>query len=356
MKQFYTPLSVLFSLILSTQFVYADPATKVIVSQVENQIFKDQVEALGTLLANESVELRSTVTERVEAIHFDDAQRMKKGTLLLEMKIEEELAALEEQNAILEEAEKQVKRFTPLIAKGAVSQTNLDNAELEVSTANARIDAIKAQIDERRIIAPFDGLIGFRNISVGAMLSSDTPIATIHDDSVMKLDFSLPSLFLSFLQSGMKIRAKTDAYPEKVFYGEISHIDNQVDPVTRTIKVRALIDNADHSLISGLLMQVVVETNVRQTLVIPEEALIPSGDKIFVLVVVEKENLKTVEKRLVKIGAREPGKVEVLSGLFAKDLVVIQGTMKARPGKPIMIQAVQKGDETLRELMEKKSP
>jgi membrane fusion protein (multidrug efflux system) len=172
----------------------------------------------------------------------------------------------------------------------------------------------------------------------------------------MKLDFSLPSLFLSFLQSGMKIRTKTDAYPEKVFYGEISHIDNQVDPVTRTIKVRALIDNADHSLISGLLMQVVVETNVRQTLVIPEEALIPSGDKIFVLVVVEIENLKTVEKRLVKIGAREPGKVEVLSGLFAKDLVVIQGTMKARPGKPIMIQAVQKGDETLRELVEKKSP
>jgi len=336
--------------------VEAESVTKVIVSQVENQTFKDQVEALGTLHANESVELRSTVTERVEAIHFNDAQRMKKGTLLLEMKIEEELAALEEQNAILKEAKKQVKRFTPLTAKGAVSKTNLDNAELEVSVANARINAIKSQIDERRIIAPFDGIIGLRNISVGAIVSSDTSIATIHDDSVMKLDFSLPSLFLSFLKPGIKIKATTDVFDQKVFHGEILQIDNQVDPITRTIRVRALINNADHSLRSGLLMQVMLETNVRQALLIPEEALISNGDKNFVLVVVEKEKLKTVEKRLVKTGAREPGKVEVLSGLLAQDLVVIQGTMKAKPGKPIMIQAVQKRDETLIEMMEKKSP
>lgn len=353
MKQFYTRLLVLLSFILSTQFVQADNATKVIVSQVENKTFKNQVEALGTLVANESVELMSTVTEHVIAIHFDDAQRIKKGTLLLEMKIEEELAALEEQNAILEEAKRQVKRYTLLTSKRAVSKTNLDNSELEVSKANARIKAIRSQIDERRILAPFDGLIGLRNISVGAMLISGTPIATIHDDSVMKLDFSLPSLFLSALKTGIKIKAKTDAFPNKVFDGEILHIDNQVDPITRTISVRALIDNADHSLKSGLLMQVTLETNVRQSLVIPEEALIPNGDKNFVLVVVEKEKLKTVEKRLVKTGVREPGKVEVLSGLLAEELVVIQGTMKAKPGKPIMIQAIKKGDEPLRELMKK---
>jgi membrane fusion protein (multidrug efflux system) len=355
MKQYYTRILVLLFLILSTQLVEADTVTKVIVSQVENQTFKDQVEALGTLSANESVELMSTVTERVKAIYFDDAQRIKKGTLLLEMEIEEELAALEEQNAILEEATRQVKRFTPLIANGSISKTNLDQSKLEVATANARINAIKSQIDERRIVAPFDGLIGLRNISVGTMLSSDTLIATIHDDSVMKLDFSLPSLFLSVLKPGIKIKAKTDAFPKKVFYGEILHIDNQVDPITRTISVRALIDNADHSLKSGLLMQVTLETNIRQALIIPEEALIPNGDKNFVLVVIEKEKLKTVEKRLVKTGVREPGKVEVLSGLSAEDLVLIHGTMKARPGKPILIQAIKKGDESLIELMKKKS-
>lgn len=356
MKQFYTRLIVLLSLILSTQSVEADTATKVIVSQIEDQTFKDQVEALGTLRANESVELMSTVTEHVKAIHFDDAQRIRKGTLLLEMKIEEELAALEEQNAILEEAIKQVKRFTPLIAKGAVSKTNLDNAKLEVAKANARINAIKAQMDERRIVAPFDGLIGLRNISVGAMLGSGTTIATIHDDRVMKLDFSLPSLFLSTLKTGIKIKAKTDAFPKKVFYGEISHIDNQVDPITRTISVRALIDNADHSLKPGLLMQVTLKTNVRQALVIPEEALIPKGNKNFVLVVIEKEKIKTVEKRLVETGVREPGKVEVLSGLLAEDLVVIHGTMKAKPGKPIIIKAIQKEDESVIELIEKNIP
>ena len=356
MKQFYTRLIVLFILVLSTQSVQADTATKVIVSQVENQIFKDQVEALGSLRANESVELMSTVTEHVQAIHFDDAQRVKQGMLLLEMKIEEELATLEEQNAILEEAKRQVKRFTPLIANGSVAKTNLDQSKLEVSKANARINAIKSQIDERRIVAPFDGLIGLRNISVGVMLGPGTPVATIHDDSVMKLDFSLPSLFLSTLKTGVKIKATTDAFPKKVFYGEISHIDNQVDPITRTIRLRALIDNTDHTLKSGLLMQITLETNVRQALVIPEEAIIPNADKNFVLVVIEKEKIKTVEKRLVETGVREPGKVEVLSGLLAKDLVVIHGNMKAKPGKPIMIQAIQKGDETLIELMEKNIP
>lgn len=356
MKQFYTRILVLLSLILSTQLVHADTATKVIVSQVENQIFKDQVEALGTLRANESVELMSTVTEHVIAIHFDDAQRVKKGMLLLEMKIEEELATLEEQNAILEEATRQVKRFAPLIANGSVAKTNLDQSKLEVSKANARINAIKSQIDERRIVAPFDGLIGLRNISVGAMLDSGTLIATIHDDNVMKLDFSLPSLFLSALKTGIKIKATTDAFPKKVFYGEISHIDNQVDPTTRTISVRALIDNTDHTLKSGLLMQVTLETNVRQALVIPEEAIIPNADKNFVLVVIEKEKIKTVEKRLIKTGVREPGKVEVLSGLLAEDLVVIHGTMKAKPGKPIMVQAIQKGNETLMERMRKNIP
>ena len=356
MKRFYTRLIVFIYLLLSTHLVAAGTSTKVIVAQAEEQTFQDRIEALGTLRANESVVLMSTVTERVKAIHFDDSQRINKDTLLLEMDIEEELAALEEQNAILSEADKQVKRYAPLIAKGAVSKTNLDNAKLEVSTANARIYAIKSQIQERRIVAPFDGVIGLRNISVGAMLDSGTTIATIHDDSVMKLDFSLPSLYLSRLKRGINIDATTDAYPNESFHGEIAHIDNHVDPVTRTITVRALIENADHRLKPGLLMQVTLAANIRQALVIPEEALIPNAEKNFVLVVIEKEKIKTVQKRLVNIGARVTGKVEVLSGLAAGELVVIHGSMKAKPGKPIMIQAVKRGDTGLVELIEKNIP
>lgn len=356
MKRFYTGLLVLISLIFCTQSVGAATAAKVIIAQVEKQTFKDDIEALGTLHANESVVLMSTVTERVKAIHFEDAQRIKKGTLLLEMEIEEELAAQQEQKAILLEARKQVKRYTPLIASGSVAKTNLDNAKLEVSTARARIYAIKSQIQERRIVAPFDGVIGLRDISVGAILDSGTPIATIHDDSVMKLDFALPSLYLSTLKKGIKIKATTDAFPKELFHGKIAHIDNYVDPVTRTITVRALIDNLDHRLKPGLLMHVILQTNVRQTLVIPEEALVPYGEKNFVLAVIEKEKIKTVQKGEVKIGVRAPGKVEVLSGLVEGDQVVIHGSMKAKPGKPIVIQAVKKGDTPLVELLQKRVP
>ena len=354
MKLFNIHIFVLLSFIVLVPNATAKTPPKVIVTEVTKQTFQDELEALGNLRANESVALMSTVSERVKAIHFDDAQRILKGTLLLEMKIEEEQAALEEQQAILEESTRQVKRFAPLIIKGAVSKTNLDNARLEVAKANARINAIKSKIDEHHIVAPFDGVLGLRNISVGEILRPDTLISTIHDDSVMKLDFSLPSRFLSVLKKGLKIQAITDAFPTKIFYGEILHIDNAVDSMTRSINVRALIPNDDYKLKSGLLMQIALETNVRQALVIPEEALIPNGDKNFVLLVREEEKHTTVEKRLVHIGARIPGKVEVLSGLVEKDLVVIHGTMKTKPKKPIMIQSILKGNQTLVELLEKK--
>src|SRR5690606_30901560 len=150
---------------------------------------------LGTLQANESVELSATVTERVTAIHFDSGQRVNKGTLLLEMDAAEEKALLAEQQSVLEEAKRQVERLKPLMERGAASQSAMDQAKLDLQTAKSRIAAIESRIQERRIVAPFDGKLGLRNISIGTLAQPGTLISTIDDDSIMKLDFSIPEIF-----------------------------------------------------------------------------------------------------------------------------------------------------------------
>jgi len=353
MKKLHTKVLFL-ALIMMISQLQANKPVQVIISKVEQKFYSDTIEALGTLRANESVVLKATVTERINTIHFEGGQRVKKGDVLVEMDIFEELALMQEQKAILKDAQLQVRRLAPLAVKGAASKSDLDANRLNVSTTQARIEAIQANINERRILAPFDGVVGLRNISVGTLARFDTDITTIDDDSVMKLDFSVPSLYLSSLKPGMPLKVKSAVFPDRNFTATLSAIDNQIDPITRNIIVRARIDNSEYTLKPGLLMQVFLEANPRKRLLIPEAALIPNGYKTFVLVVQEKEGKKSVEKRRVNIGERHTGVVEVLSGLNADELVVTQGTMKAKPGKAIEIRAVQKGDESLPELLEQK--
>lgn len=320
------------------------PALKVYAADVSAQEIFDEVEALGTLKANEHVSLAATVTELVTAVYFDDNQRVKKGDLLLEMDTREEVAELAEEEATLSEARRQLKRLVPLAAKGAASKTTLDESRAEVERAKARIAAIKARINLRRITAPFDGIVGLRNISVGALAKSDTTITTIDDDSLMKLDFTVPSLYLRSLKPGLKIEASSKAFGGEKFEGEITGIDSRIDPTTRAITVRARIKNPERILKPGLLMHVSLQTQKRTALVIPEECLIPVGDEYFVLLVVKKDDLMTVKRQKIEIGSRKKGEVEVVSGLQKGERIISEGLMKAKPGKPIEVIAAEQKD------------
>lgn len=347
MKTLLMSLSTL--LLTATALVAAPPKApkppKVYAAQVSMVPFADEIEALGTLKANEQVSLAATVTEVVTAVHFDDNQRVKKGELLVELDTAEERAELAEERSKLKEAKRQVKRLEPLAAKGAASQSALDASRLEVQTAEARLNAIQARIGLRRITAPFDGVVGLRNISVGSLVKSDTLITTVDDDSVMKLDFTVPSLYLASLRPGLEIVAMSKAFAKREFAGVISAIGSRVDPVTRSVTVRALIDNPDRLLKPGLLMQVEIRANPRETLVLPEACIIARGNENFVLAIVTKEGMTTVERRKVVIGTRQHGRVEVLEGLVAGESVVLEGLMKARPGSPVTVAGpTDKGD------------
>jgi membrane fusion protein (multidrug efflux system) len=325
--------------------------TPVIVTEVKQDTIYDSVEALGTLQADENGIITTTVTELVTKIHFEDNQTVKQGDILVEMDATEEQAELTEQQSVLAEAQKQVDRLSPLVKRGAASQSTLDENIRDVASATARMNAIQSRIDQRIIRAPYDGVLGLRNISVGALIQPGTEITTIDDVSTMKLDFSIPDLFMSSLRQGTVIEARSESYPDKVFNGVVNSIGSRIDPVTRTLMVRALIDNQDGLLKPGLLMRVEVQKNNRTTLIIPEESLIIDGADNFVFVLNEEKEPLTVDRRKVTLGTRQFGEVEIVDGLSAGEKIVTHGVLRLRPGAEISITSTEKNNEPLTTLL-----
>jgi len=327
----------------------ASRATPVIVAEAKVLPFADRIEALGTLRANESVDLTATVTERVVFIGFEDGDRVKEDDILLKLSRAEEEALLEEARATANEAQVQFERAQQLAARGASSVSELDEARRIAHTARSRVQALESRLANLVVKAPFDGVVGLRNISIGALVRPGDLITTLDDDSKMLLDFSIPTTFLPVLSQGTPIVAKAAGYENTEFQGAIRSISSRIDPVTRTVVVRAEIPNEERILKPGLLMTVELRSNERETLVIPEEALMPTGDQNFVFVVEGASESAVVNRREVGIGSRRKGEVEILEGLQAGDKVVTHGTMRASDGGSVRVVAVDDGSKTVRE-------
>ncbi len=315
----------------------------VIVAPVVYKEISDRVEALGTTRANETVDITANVTEKIQKIHFNDGQRIKAGDILVILNNAEEQANLEEAKAVRGERQLALNRLLQLEERKLAATDELDRTRLGLQQAKANIAAIQTRINDRIIRAPFDGVVGLRNISVGALVETGDLIATLDDTSQIKLDFSVPAVFLAELKPGLKIKARAAALANKEFMGEVKSIDSRVDPVTRSVQVRAMLPNPDGSIIPGILMQVDLLRNTRQALVIPEAALLPQADKQYVMVRVNKDGKDTVEKKQVQIGIRLPGSVEILNGLRAEEQVVTHGNSKVNPGDSLDVLAVDDG-------------
>lgn len=331
----------------------AIPAVNVITAPVREAEFSDRVEALGTALANETVVITADTTEKVSAIHFEDGQEVAKGDLLVTLDKSEEEADLSAAEAQLTEARSAYNRAQDLQKTSALSKATLQQRLAALKQAESQIEAIKSRINELTITAPFDGILGLREVSVGALVQPGDTITTIDDLSRIKVDFDVPSVFLPSLQTGLPIIGKVDAYQDKDFKGEVQTVNARVDPITRTVRVRAILPNPDALLKPGLLMTITLLKDARQALLIPEEALIKKDDRNFVYVVKETDaNTKEAVEREVKIGAREEGHIEILDGLQENESVVIHGTLKLRDKTPVTVMAVQDKGQRLPELLE----
>ena len=321
----------------------ADKPKHVIVAPVVLKEISDRVEALGTARANESVNITSNVTEKIKQIHFEDGQAVKTGEILVVLNQAEEQANLKQAQAVRGERKLALDRLLQLDERKLAAPDEIDRTRLELAQAEASITATKARIDDRIIRAPFDGVVGLRNISVGALVESGDLIAALDDTSQIKLDFSVPAIFLAELKPGLKIRARAMALGNKEYLGEVKSIDSRVDPVTRSVQVRAILPNPDGSIIPGILMQVDLLRNTRLANVIPEAALLPLASRQYVMVRINSDGKDTVEKREVKIGIRMPGYVEILSGLSVDEYVVTHGNSRVSPGDSLDVLAVDDG-------------
>lgn len=315
----------------------ARPATAVMAQAVQMSTVNDRIEALGTLKANEAVDITVHASDFVTRISFSDGQRVMQGDLLLQLESTEEQAQLQEARYTLEEAKSQLERVEVIARKGDASQSLLDERQREFNVAKARFAAIESRLEDRNVIAPFSGVLGLRNVSPGAFLSPGDVITTLIDDSNMKLDFGIPAVYLAELAPGITIEATTPAYRGRIFSGQIQTINNQVDPVTRSVQVRALLPNPDGLLKPGMLMEVELLTRERETLVIPEEAVIPVASKSFVYVLEDSDGALIAKRIEVSTGSRWAGKVEILSGLTPGQRLVTEGTNKLQPNSSVTV-------------------
>lgn len=332
----------------------ANKPVPVILAPVNSKVIYDRIEALGTIRSIESIHITSTVTEKVKAIRFHDGQKVTKGELLVELQKAEQQAELARAQAIRSERRLTLQRLRQLDKQKLTSPDQIDRTRLELEQAEASIRAIQARIDDRLIRAPFDGVVGLRNISVGALVETGDVITTLDDISVMKLDFSVPSIFLGEILPGMKLKATASALGNREFQGSIESIDTRIDPLTRTVIVRALISNPDGKLLPGLLMKVNVLRNERKALVTAEAAMMPMADKQYVMRVVGEGKEATVEKVEVKTGLRYPGYIEITEGLSTDDKVVTHGNDKLKPGDKLNIIGIDDGSVDIAELLKQK--
>lgn len=310
----------------------------VFISPVEEQAFSDRVEAIGTLFPKERVELTVNAPDRVTAVYFEDGQRVRKGQTLLSQAQREQLAAIEGAEATLKDSESVVERMRPLVEDGAVSQLMFDQAKRDFEVARSQLTTVQSRQKDRVLVAPFSGVLGFRQVSAGSYLTPGDPVATLIDDSIMQLDLAVPANFLTAIEAGLEISATSISLPNEVFKGVLVSIDNEIDPVTRSLKVRARLPNPEQRLKPGLFMSVTLFTAPRTSLAIPEEAIQPLGSKSFVFVAERTEKGITANRHEVKTGSRQDGMVEIISGLDLGDNVITEGIIGVREGALVKVQ------------------
>lgn len=289
-------------------------------------------QALGTANANEAITITSKVTGMVRAINFMEGQVVPKGHLLVELDDREAKATLASAVADEATAKANYERAAQLATTGNSPKATVQTLQSTLDGAVARAEAARARLADLTIRAPFAGRLGLRRLSVGAYIAAGTLITTLDDVTVMKLDFSVPETILSRVRPGADVLAKSDAYPDKVFKGVARTLDSRIDPITRSVEVRAEIPNPDGFLQQGMLLTATVVLEKRDAaLLIPEEALVPVGEDQFVYVL---EDGKASQKKIT-IGERMRGSVEVRGGLAKDAKVIVGGLQRLRDGMAV---------------------
>ena len=294
----------------------------------------DRTESVGTVRARNAVTVTAKVTGIVTNIRFEEGQNVAAGDQLVDLEAAALRAELDQARAQYDDARSQAARARQLQPGQSIAAQRLETLEAQARQAEGRVRQTAARLEEARIAAPFAGRVGLRQVSVGALVQPGTVVTTLDDIAKVRVEFSVPEVFLARVRGGSTVTARSAAFGDRRFTGSVAVIDTRIDTTTRTVRVISEFDNADEALKPGLFMTVELVLATRaNALLMPEEAIDPLGDRSFVYVI-RDNRAKRVE---VRLGQRLRGEVEVLSGVEAGEPVVVRGIQRLRNDAPVRI-------------------
>lgn len=327
----------------------ANRPVSVEVARVEVMRLTDDMQAVGSLRSRQSVVVRPEVSGRITQLNFQDGVRVKKGQLLVQLDDQLPLAQVQQSQAELSIAQANHKRNQELVAQGFISQRSVDESAANLQVAQARLALAKATAARLRIVAPFDGVAGIRSVNVGDYLKDGADVVNIEDMDAVFVDYRLPERFQSRIRRGQQATVELDALPGKKFTAVVQAVDPLIDANGRSVGVRGCIDNRRLLLRPGMFARInTVFSEREKALVIPEEAIVPQGARQFVLKVSNgpdpaQHNARRVE---VRVGLRSPGRVEIVEGLQAGDVVVTAGHQRIqRDGTVVRVTELARATE-----------
>mgnify|MGYP000011430010 CR=1 FL=1 len=309
------------------------PQTPVDVAEPRIDRVRDRVNAVATTAARDAIDVTSEVDGRVLRLHFNEGQRVEANQLLVELDDRQARADLRAAEAQLRDARAKFDRASRLPSQ-SISRADVEELQAAMEVAEARVLSARTVLENHTIEAPFAGALGLRYISQGAFVRAGDRITTLDSISPIEVVFSVPERYLAELEAGQRVNARSDAFPDQAFDGEVTELGTRVDPVSRTLQVKAALDNEDGRLRPGQFMSVTLTFRERDALLIPEEAVLSQGSEQYVFVVVEDNE---VERRNLRLGQRLVGEAEVIEGLAEGERVVITGQTRLSTGDRVTV-------------------
>jgi membrane fusion protein, multidrug efflux system len=297
------------------------------------EVLDNKVLTTGTILANEEVDLKSEVDGKITKIYFHEGSYVKAGDLLVKINDADLQAQLQSAKSRLELQKDTEYRQKQLLEKEAISQEDYDMTANQLQVNQAEVELIKAQIDKTEIRAPFSGIVGLKNVSEGSFVNNSMVIASLQNINPIKIDFSIPERYSSMVEVGDEINF-TISGSSKKYIGKVYAIEPKIDPVTRTLKIRALCSNTGREILPGSFANVdLVLKKIENAILVPSEALIPDikGQKVFIY-----KNGSAIPKQ-VETGIRTDINVQLTSGVNEGDTIITSGMLQLRPGTPVSI-------------------
>ncbi|WP_417543581.1 efflux RND transporter periplasmic adaptor subunit [Marinobacter sp.] len=309
------------------------PASVVNTRPPELDTVRDVIKAVGNLKALNAVELTTEVSGRVVSLNLETGRRVEQGDVLLRLDDRQARADLKVIEAQLADARRKFERANSLRSNNSISQSQVDELRTAVDVSEAQRQAVQVRLENHRIEAPFAGVVGLSDISIGAYVTAGTTLTTLDNTDRMELNFAVPERFVGQVGLGQQVFGSSPAFQDTRFSGVLTELGSRINELSRTLPVRALLDNPDGKLRPGQFISATLTLRERQALLIPEQAVMIRGEEKYVFVAEDG-----IARRLsVVLGSRTPGLVEVAEGLTLEDRVIVTGQDRLSSGNRIRV-------------------